>query len=162
MAETIESLPGSAHWLAPAEVVSRLGVLVAVGLAEAEVKRRLETHGPNTIVSRRRVGVFDVLLHQIRSPVVYLSAAVAALALYFGEWEEGGAIAVVLSLNTLIGLLTELKALRSIEALRALGGQIARVRRDGHTRLIPAEQLVSGDILLLEAGGLGCRRSSAH
>ena len=55
-------------------------------------------------------------------------------------------------LNALIGFLTELKAARSIEALRALGSHSARVRRDGHVRIIPAEQMVPGDIVVLEAG----------
>jgi P-type Ca2+ transporter type 2C len=51
-----------------------------------------------------------------------------------------------------IGFTTEFKAARSIEALRALGTRSARVRRDGHTRFIPAEALVPGDIVVLEAG----------
>jgi Ca2+-transporting ATPase len=93
-----------------------------------------------------------VLLHQFRSPVVYLLSAAAALAFYFGELEEGAAIAAVLAINALIGFLTELKAARSIEALHALGTHSARVRRDGHVRLIAAEQMVPGDIVLLEAG----------
>ena len=92
------------------------------------------------------------MFHQFQSPVVYLLSVAAALALYFGELEEGGAIAVVLAINTLIGFLTELKAARSIEALRALGTHSARVRRDGHLRVIPAEQIVPGDIVVLEAG----------
>ncbi|MCR4281672.1 MAG: cation-transporting P-type ATPase, partial [Bauldia sp.] len=54
--------------------------------------------------------------------------------------------------NALIGFLTEIKAARSIEALRSLGTRSARVRRDGHTRMIPAEQLVPGDVVLLEGG----------
>jgi Ca2+-transporting ATPase len=93
-----------------------------------------------------------VLLHQFRSPVAYLLSAAAALALYFGELEEGFAIAAVLAVNALIGFLTELRAARSIEALRALGTRAARVRRDGHVRLIPAEQVVPGDIVVLDAG----------
>jgi PAS domain S-box-containing protein len=103
-------------------------------------------------VARRRIGAFRVLLHQFQSPVVYLLAAAAALAFSFREWAEGGAIAVVLALNALIGFLTELKAARSIEALRALGSRTVRARRDGHVRLLPAEQVVPGDIVILEAG----------
>ena len=84
--------------------------------------------------------------------MVYLLAAAAALAFYFGELEEGSAIAAVLAVNALIGFVTELKAARSIEALRGLGSRSARVRRDGHTRLIPADEMVPGDIVLVEAG----------
>jgi Ca2+-transporting ATPase len=141
-----------AHALSPSEVLAGQGVCPDVGLAEAEARRRLARDGPNAIAARRKVGAFAVLLHQFRSPVVYLLAAAAALALYFGEWGEGGAIAVVLAINALIGFLTEIKAARSIEALRALGTHSARVRRDGHIRMVAAEELVAGDIVLLEGG----------
>jgi P-type Ca2+ transporter type 2C len=140
------------HALTAAEVLARFGVSAVTGLTEEEIRARLERYGPNTIISRRKVSVFRVLLHQFQSPVVYLLAAAAVLALYFGEWGEGGAITVVLALNALIGFLTELKAARSIEALRTLGSRSARVRRDGHVRLIAAEQMVPGDIVVLEAG----------
>ncbi|MEX2036627.1 MAG: HAD-IC family P-type ATPase, partial [Xanthobacteraceae bacterium] len=151
-AKKTASLPDSPHALPASEALAALGVSVATGLTDEQLKRRLATYGRNTIVSRRKASVFALFLHQLQSPVVYLLAAAAALGFYFGEWEEGGAIAAVLALNSLIGLLTELKAARSIEALRALGTRSARVRRDGHTRLVPADEMVPGDIVLLEAG----------
>ncbi|MCF8478691.1 MAG: HAD-IC family P-type ATPase, partial [Pseudolabrys sp.] len=140
------------HALPVSEVLARLDVAPAVGLDGDEVERRVRTYGPNAIVSRRKAGTLALLIHQFQSPVVYLLSAAAVLALYFGEWEEGIAIAAVLAVNTLIGFLTELKAARSIEALRALGTRSARVRRDGHSRLVPADQIVPGDIVILEAG----------
>jgi Ca2+-transporting ATPase len=103
-------------------------------------------------VSTRKAGGLIILLHQFRSPVVYLLSVAAALALYFGEMEEGAAIFAVLAVNALIGFLTELKAARSIETLRALGSRSARVRRDGHARIISAEEMVPGDVVLVEAG----------
>ena len=140
------------HALPGAEVLARLEVSVSCGLSAPEVGRRLKTYGPNTIVVHRKVPAFRVLLHQFRSAVVYLLTAAAILAFYFREWEEGSAIAVVLALNTLIGFVTELKAARSIEALRTFGTRSARVRRDSHVSMIPAEKMVPGDIVLLEAG----------
>jgi Ca2+-transporting ATPase len=151
-ARTLQTLPDAPQALPADEVLAHLGVSVGNGLADEEVRRRIETFGPNTIVATRKASGLIILLHQFQSPVVYLLAAAAALAFYFGELEEGFAIAVVLAVNALIGFLTELKAARSIEALRALGSRSARVRRDGHTRIIAAEQMVPGDIVLLEAG----------
>jgi P-type Ca2+ transporter type 2C len=148
----IDTSRDSYHALTAAEVLALLGVSGVTGLTDEEARGRLKRYGPNTIVSRGKVSVFRVLVHQFQNPVVYLLAAAAVLAFYFGEWQEGSAIAVVLALNALIGFLTELKAARSIEALRALGSRSARVRRDGHLRLIPAEQMVPGDIVVLEAG----------
>jgi len=148
----LETTLQTPHALLASEVLARLDVAPAVGLNDEEVKRRLAAYGPNTIVSRREISALAVLAHQFASPVVYLLGAAAALAFYFGEWEESAAIAIVLVLNGLIGFLTELKAARSIEALRALGTRSTRIRRDSSARLIPAEQIVPGDIVLLEAG----------
>ena len=135
-----------------ADVLAALEVSVITGLSEHEAGRRLQHYGPNTIGRRQRVGVLAILVHQFQSLVVALLAVAAGLAFYFGEWEEGGAIVGVLVINTLIGFVTEIKAVRSIEALRVLGTRSARVCRDGRTRLIPAERLVPGDIILLDAG----------
>ncbi|MFN3659273.1 MAG: cation-translocating P-type ATPase [Pseudolabrys sp.] len=145
-------LPQAPHALPAAQVLEQLEVSAATGLYDDEVRRRAHLFGPNAILARRAASAFFVFLHQFKSPVVYLLGAAAALAFYFGEIEEGAAIAAVLAVNALIGFSTELKAARSIEALRALGTRSARVRRDGHTRLVPAEELVPGDIVLVEAG----------
>ena len=135
-----------------ADVLASLEVAPALGLSSEDVALRTRTYGPNTIVARRKAVALTLLIHQFTSPVVYLLAAAAALAFYFGELEEGFAIAIVLLLNSTIGFVTELKATRSIEALRSLGTRSARVRRDGHVRLVPAEEMVPGDIVLVEAG----------
>jgi Ca2+-transporting ATPase len=152
MAKALRTLPDAPQALSASEVLAHLGVSVSKGLADKEVRHRLNVFGSNTVVSTRKASGLIILLHQFQGPVVYLLSAAAALAFSFGELEEGLAIAVVLGLNALIGFLTELKAARSIEALRALGSHSARVRRDNHTRIIPAEQLVPGDIVVLEAG----------
>ncbi len=152
MTQAVTTLPDAPQARSARDVLTELGVSTGTGLADQDVKRRLSVFGPNTVVSTRKANGLLILLHQFQSPVVYLLGAAAALAFYFGELEEGAAIAVVLALNALVGFLTELKAARSIEALRALGSHAARVRRDGHTRMIPAEQIVPGDIVVLEAG----------
>ncbi|ADZ71053.1 cation-translocating P-type ATPase [Polymorphum gilvum] len=144
--------PEDSHGLTADEVLARLSVDARTGLDDAEVEARLARFGPNQLERRATIGVLALLAHQVSSPVVYLLATAAALALAFGEWNEGIAILVVLALNGLIGFLTERKAARSIEALRALGTQSARVRRAGHVRMVPAEQLVPGDIVLVEGG----------
>jgi Ca2+-transporting ATPase len=133
-------------------VLAQLGVAPAEGLSDHEVRTRRQRFGPNTITSRRAASAVRLLAHQFMSPVVALLGAAAALAFYFGELEEGSAIVAVLAINALIGFVTELKAARSIEALRALGARTARVRREGRVRLVPADELVPGDIVLLDAG----------
>ena len=81
-----------------------------------------------------------------------LLAAAAALAGAFGDWQEAFAILVVLGFNTLIGFVTELKAERSMEALRRIGTHLQRVRRGGRVLMVNSEELVPGDIVLVDAG----------
>jgi Ca2+-transporting ATPase len=149
---TPNPLLDTSHSRPVADVLAALEVSVITGLSEHKAGRRLQHYGPNTIGTRQRVGVLAILIHQFHSLVVALLAVAAGLAFYFGEWEEGGAIVGVLVINTLIGFVTEIKAVRSIEALRVLGTRSARVCRDGRTRVIPAERLVPGDIVLFDAG----------
>ncbi len=142
----------AAHSLPASDVLGALQVDPSRGLAEHEVAARRARFGPNAIAVRKRIGALSVFLHQLQSPVVYLLSAAAALAFWFGEIEEGAAIVAVLALNTLIGFFTEIRAARSIEALRSLGRRSARVRRDGHVRVLAAEDLVPGDLVLVEGG----------
>jgi Ca2+-transporting ATPase len=101
------------------EVLASLNVSFAAGLSDHEAEQRLSVYGANAIGSRQKVGLISVLVHQFQSLVVVLLAVAAAVALYFQEWEECGAIVGVLILNTAIGFVTEIKAARSIEAIRA-------------------------------------------
>lgn len=146
------TLPVNAHCLSGADVLETLGVAMDDGLSDHGVEESRARHGGNTIETRKKVRPFLVLLHQFESPVVYLLGAAAILALYFREWSQGAAILVVLALNSAIGFGTEIKAARSIEALRTLGTRSARVRRNGQVRVVPAEDLVVGDIVLFEGG----------
>jgi P-type Ca2+ transporter type 2C len=152
ISETTKTLLDSPHGQLAVNVLAALEVSVITGLTEHEASRRLLHYGQNTIGRRQRVGTLAILVHQFQSLVIALLVVAAGLAFYFGEWEEGSAILGVLALNTLIGFVTEIKAVRTIEALRVLGTRSARVCRDGRTRLIPAERLVPGDIVLLDAG----------
>ncbi len=140
-------------WNRDAEVVAReLDVSPDRGLTEAEVTRRRERHGPNTLRSRRRERALAILVRQFRGLIVALLAAAAVASVLFGEWVEGAVITMVLVLNALIGFFSELRAVRSMEALRQLGQVRTRVRRDGRVREVPADQLVPGDIVPVEAG----------
>ncbi|MTV15480.1 cation-transporting P-type ATPase [Bradyrhizobium elkanii] len=145
-------LPESPHALSVAELLRQLRVSSVEGLSVTEVDARRKRYGPNTITFRRATSAMRLLLHQFESSVVYLLSCAAGLAFYFGELEEGSAIIAVLAINALIGFMTELKAARSIEALRALGARTVRVRREGRVRVVPAEELVPGDVVVLDAG----------
>ncbi|WP_445217085.1 cation-translocating P-type ATPase [Bradyrhizobium sp. Pa8] len=145
-------LPETPHSLPVAQLLPQLRVSGAEGLSDVEVNARRKRFGSNTIAARRAASSLRLLLHQFKSPIIYLLSCAAGLAFYFGELEEGSAIIAVLAINALIGFMTESKAARSIEALRALGTRTVRVRREGRVHLVPAEELVPGDIVVLDAG----------
>ncbi|MGC1981972.1 MAG: cation-transporting P-type ATPase [Pseudolabrys sp.] len=124
MTKPLKPLPDAPQALPVDEVLAHFGVSTSKGLADDEARHRLKIFGANTVVTTRKASRLIILLHQFQSPVVYLLSAAAALAFYFGELEEGASIVAVLVVNALIGFLTELKAARSIEALRALGSRV--------------------------------------
>jgi len=140
------------HALAAAEVLKTLGVDVATGLSSAEADARLTRFGPNLLRTHPPANALIVFLKQFNSPVVYLLLAAAGFTLLLAQYTECAAIAAVLAINAAIGFFTELRAVRSMEALRSLATRSVLVRRDGAAAMIPAEKLVPGDMVIIEAG----------
>ncbi|WP_308910873.1 cation-translocating P-type ATPase [Pseudokordiimonas caeni] len=124
----------------------------AVGLSEAEAARRLLVAGPNELGAARARSPLAILAGQFQSLLVAMLAGAAGLSWAFGDMTEALAILTVVVINAFIGFLAESKATRAMQALRALGSTMTRVRREGRVRLVPAGMLVPGDIVLLEAG----------
>jgi Ca2+-transporting ATPase len=145
--------PLAEPWARPAEDALRaLGVDRDRGLAAPDVRERRRRFGTNRLRQKAVRGAWPIFVDQLESPMVALLALAAALSLAFGQLTESLAILVVIALNTAIGFATELRAARSMDALRRLGQTTARVRRDGHVKEIRAEELVPGDIMLVEGG----------
>lgn len=140
-------------WAVAADEVARaLGVSPESGLSESAARLRLERGGPNELVRRVQRSAFAIFLEQFQSVIMLLLVAAAGVSFAFGEGVEGIAILVVLALNATIGFSTEIRAVRSMDALRELGRLQTRVRRDGRERLIEAESIVVGDIVRLAGG----------
>ncbi|MFZ1070649.1 MAG: cation-transporting P-type ATPase, partial [Methyloceanibacter sp.] len=133
-------------------VLGALRVEPASGLSAQEAARRLKRYGPNELPTHPPTTAARILVNQLKGPVVWLLATAAAIAALFGEWTEAIAILLVLAINTAIGFATELRAARSMESLRKLGSRSSRVLRDGALNILPAEQVVPGDIVLFESG----------
>lgn len=136
----------------PQEVLQWLEVDAETGLDSKTVSVRRERYGLNVLQERPRRSLLSIFFAQFRSLLVALLAAALAAAIFYQEWVEASAIGSVLLVNALIGFLTELRAVRSMEALRTLGKTEARVLRDGRAQAVDAEMLVPGDIVLLEGG----------
>lgn len=149
MTENAEQTPHTLEWK---EVARELEVEIEKGLGDKESASRLRKYGQNRLEEKKKRGAFSILIDQFKSVVMLLLAVAGAVAFGFGKLPEGIAIIAVLIVNTLIGFISEYKARRSMRALREMGQQQARVLRGGEEYQIPAEQIVPGDILLLEGG----------
>ncbi len=135
-----------------ADVLRDLGVEPGRGLDQDEVARRRAEHGPNRLEERGTKSTVVILLDQFKSLIFLLLALAAGASFVLGEAVQGAAIVVAILVNAAIGFLTEWRAVRSMEALRRLEQLQARVLRDGETRTVPADELVPGDIVPLQAG----------
>ena len=128
------------------------GAGIETGLDTREAQRRLRAIGPNRIADYRETPLWRLALAQFRSLVVLLLLAGAGIAAALGEWAEAIAILAALLLNAAIGFLAEWRARVSLARLRTLAVPHATVRRDGQIVRIAAEELVPGDVVVLEAG----------
>jgi P-type Ca2+ transporter type 2C len=136
------------------KVLSGLGVDPDKGLSDGEVKKRREQYGSNRLRKAAKKNACTILSDQLKSPIVLLLVLAAILSFSFGEWMQGLAIAVVILVNGAIGFFTELNAVRSMEALQQMTRVKTKVCRKGQVEKIPAEDLVPGDVVVVEAGDI--------
>ncbi len=134
------------------EVLSELKVDPEKGLAPAEIEKRQRKYGRNQLRSHKKRNILAILIAQLKSIIILLLAAAALFAFWLGEFIDGWAIIAVIVINTLIGFFTELRAVRSMEALFKLGRVNTRVRRDGEVIQVDAEELIPGDVVIIEGG----------
>ncbi len=134
------------------EVLAALTVDPEQGLSHQEVARRLNEFGYNELRTKKRRPLWEIFFDQFKSIVILLLIAVGVLAIVFQDYIEGVAILFVVAINALIGFITEWRAIRSMEALKRLGSVDSVVVREGIPRDLPAQQLVPGDIVVLEGG----------
>lgn len=133
-------------------VVQSLCVDLDRGLAESEVKSRLEAEGANAITRVVDVRPFKILLEQFKSSVVILLLVAAVISAILNEYLQTVGIIVAVLINALIGFITEYRAKISLEKLSQLAGAVARVRRGNRERIISVNELVRGDLVVLQPG----------
>jgi len=142
-------------WTASPDILlKQWGIDKNQGLDDSQLIRQRRSYGPNKLQEAKPKSAWIILWNQLKSLIVFLLIGAAAVAFLFHETMEGFAILVVIFINTLIGFTTEIRAVRSMEALKKLGGVSVKVRRKGEIQELPVEALVPGDIVILEGGDL--------
>ncbi len=144
--------PNDWHSLSVSETLSILEVDHGHGLREEEVLRRRTQYGLNRISQVKGKGPFLRFLLQFHQPLVYILIAAGFITAWFGEWVDSSVILGVVLLNAIVGFVQESKALGALSALSRILIFEATVIRDGERHRVPVEELVPGDIVLLQSG----------
>jgi cation-transporting P-type ATPase F len=148
-----EQPPPRWHALAPDAVLEYLGTS-RHGLAGEEVARRIDQYGANEIRGGEGINRWLMLLHQFTSPLIYVLLVAMVVTLVVGHVADAIVIALVLTMNALVGFTQEYRAENAMRALMGLVSPKATVRRDDERMEIESRDLVPGDIVLLESGDL--------
>jgi Ca2+-transporting ATPase len=135
-----------------AETVLQVGANAETGLTACEAGARLAADGPNQLAEPIQVPAWREFVSQFTESVVLLLIVAALVSGLLGEWADTIVILIIVLANGCIGFFQEQKAERALSELKSLAAPMAKVVRDGRTRLIPARDLVVGDLLELEAG----------
>ncbi|MEM2398862.1 MAG: calcium-translocating P-type ATPase, PMCA-type, partial [Candidatus Bathyarchaeia archaeon] len=132
------------------------------GLSAEEARKRLLEYGPNKLISKGGVNPIKIFLNQFKDIFVLMliAAVIISVAMAFAkpepptteDYADALTIGAIVILNAVVGFVQEYRSEKAIEAMRRLTAPKATVIRDGHSVIIPAEEVVPGDILVLETG----------
>ncbi|MFW5691145.1 MAG: cation-translocating P-type ATPase [Chloroflexota bacterium] len=134
------------------DALSDLQVDASRGLPPDEVKKRREQHGSNALPKDEGVNWVQLILGQFTDVMVIILIIAAVISFFLGERADVIVILVIVVLNAVLGIYQEYRAEQALAALGAMQVPLVMVRRDGEVRQISAEDLVPGDIVLLEEG----------
>ena len=144
------------------EVLKEQGVTTD-GLSEKQAAERLEKNGPNKLVEGKKESLIHRFLKQLAEPMTIILIVAAAISagveiyngVSAGHWEFPADVVIIMAvvlINAILGVFQESKAEKAIEALQEMSKAQSKVVRDGKLLFIPSEELVVGDIIVLEAG----------
>ncbi len=124
------------------------------GLSQNEAQRRLIEHGPNELIDRGMKSPWLIIWEQIIAVMVVILIIAAVISALLGDYKDAIAIMTIVILNAILGFSQEYRAEKAMAALKKMAVPNVKVRRDGRVQEISARELVTGDILLLDAGDM--------
>ncbi|MGE4280486.1 MAG: cation-translocating P-type ATPase [Magnetospirillum sp.] len=144
--------PVTWHGISADEAGRQLDSHVQDGLADAEAARRLDLYGPNCLPEKKARSKARMLAEQFQSLLTLVLLGAGLLAGFIGDTSDMLVIISVVLFNAVLGFHQEYRAERILDALKSMLAPHSRVRRDAIKREIPADTLVPGDLVLIEAG----------
>lgn len=134
------------------EILNELRVDPKVGLDKDEARKRLEQYGMNKLKGKPKKSIIALFLSQLKDMLIYVLLGAAIITIAIGEYSDAIIILLVVALNAIIGVAQEYKAEKAVEALQKLTTPKSLVKRGGETFEINSEEVVPGDIIILDAG----------
>ncbi len=135
------------------EVENELGTSLS-GLSAEEVRDRLARHGKNTLESGKKKTIVGMLLQQFTDFMILILIAAAVISGFLGDMTDAIVILAIVIVNAVIGVVQEFRAEKAMDALQRMAASHARVTRDNQTVDIIADELVPGDVVVVEAGNI--------
>lgn len=139
-------------WTLPIDTAFSVVASRTEGLSAADAADRLRRDGFNAIGQDRRLSTLRLLLGQFKSPLALILIFGAGISLLLGEWIDAAIILLIVGGSSLLSFSQEYRATRAIAALKDRLALKIRVRRDGRDVVVPADQVVRGDVVILSAG----------
>ncbi len=152
MPAAADTVAATHHGLSAHEVVLLLDSDPHRGLTTAESAQRLRRYGPNFLPMVAGSGLLRRILRQFNHPLIYVLLVAGAVTTGLREYVDSAVIFGVVLINAVVGIVQESKAEAALEGLRSMVRTHAKVVRDGHERTLASEELVPGDLVVLEAG----------
>jgi len=140
------------HYFEEIETVLKSQESSKNGLDQSQAQIRLEKFGKNKLDEGKKKSVFVKFLEQLKDPMIIVLLVAAVISGLASELVDSIIIMVVVVLNSILGVVQEGKAEKAIEALQKMSSPYSKVRRNGQVMQIKSEEIVPGDIVLLEAG----------
>ncbi|EJT6164609.1 calcium-transporting P-type ATPase, PMR1-type [Clostridium perfringens] len=134
------------------EILHELDVDEKNGLSSTEALRRLEKYGKNKLETKKKKTLFKQFLSQLKDVMIYILIIAAIISAFLGEISDALIILLVIIINAVIGVIQESKAEKALDALKELSTPKALVKRDGSLKEILSEDIVPGDIVIIDAG----------
>lgn len=134
------------------DTLDELVTSASQGIPEDEVKERLKEYGKNKLPEPKQESTFHKIFKQFTDLLVVILILAAIISFVLEEYLDGSVILGIVFINGILGYIQEARAEKAIEALKELSTQQAQVVRGGAVKEVPVEELVPGDIILLESG----------
>src|SRR5258708_37009468 len=142
------------YWSVAPDKLLSLPTSSEKGLTSSVAEQRLKQYGRNALEEHHQVTALGLFINQFKSPLVLILIFAAAISLIVGEWTDASIVLAVVFGSTILGFAQEYSASNAVEKLRSQVTIKSNVLRDGQARMLPSEQIVPGDIVLLSAGSL--------